>query len=462
MKRQVVNLGLLTAILVAPALGMEILNDAELEEVDAQGPQIVFNNGNVNSPQHNNSNSLEMHGNAERYINGVSKENVASSAANSATNLMNVGSGANVTVTQYNDQCTGGGANNTVRRAQLEIKNDGDVNEEQHNNNASVLLTDNVQRNGKHFSLINGAVSAINRSTNMVTVSSAGQINGSQGSKQGSKNVIAPNDLDAPNPPPSTVSGMNREFYHYVENNGDLNADQKNNQASLQLTDNAQRNVQNFDLINIAASAGNLATNVASLNASGDVGTAGMPFSQGNVQAACNQIAAGTIDENFEGAQDIVNNGNISAGVDQDNNNFSVQLKDNAQGNASAGILANISSSAANTASNIAYVNAGGDVYLEQYNEMEAANWIQSDTPQSISGMGGTHNNNNSVQVINNALSNTSSVLLVNAASSAVNTSWNIASVVGHSVTIQQHNTQNAVNVVGAGTTAPTCPTCSP
>ena len=465
MKNQVLRTTLLTALILTPAVGMEVLGDAELEEIDAKGLLITVNGGNVNAHQDNNNGSVQLHGNTCMNCNGVSIENVADSASNSATNLLNVGSGGTVTANQYNDQCSGGGAQNTVVRLQEEVENNGDVNDVQDNNNASVQLTDNVQRNAQHFSLINGASSAINRSTNMATISAAGQIDGSQAASQEAKNELAMSDIDTPDP--STITGMGREFYHYVENDGDINADQRNNQASLQLTDNAQRNIQNFDLINIAASAGNLATNVADLTTAAGVGTSSTPFSQGNVQAACNQVLGGSTDESYEGAQGITNNGNIASGADQDNNNFSVQLKDNAQRDASAGILVNAAGTAVNAGSNIANINAGGDVYLNQYNEQESANWIQSDTPQTVAN-GGTlygnqNNNNNSVQLINNALSNVNAVLLVNAASSAVNNAWNIASVnTTGSVTISQVNVQNSVNVVGAGTTAPTCPSCSP
>ncbi len=448
MKKQVLNLTLLTALLTPVAMGMQIISDEELDDVSGGQVQVITNGGIVNSHQDNNNGSVILHHNTQRNVSGVYISNNAASAVNNMTNIVSALSPGSVTVTQTNDQC----ADNSVARKQQEIVNSGDVNDTQDNENASVLITDNAQQNANNLSLVNSAVSAVSRATNMANLG-GNDITVTQTSNQDADNEVAYDDIDTPNS--SMPRGMDREGYQYIENGGNINGHQRNEQGSINITDNGQENIQNFDVTNVALSATNLGTNI--LNADDVITTA--TVTQSNTQDAANRLAAGSIAEDYEFRQDVDNAGDIYL---QENGNLSVALSGNAQRNAQAGILINGAASAINAGSNIANVNAGGAVTVSQTNTQDACNWIQTDHPQYVNN-GGTiygdqYNNNGSINIRDQAQSNIVAVMLQNAASSAVNIAQNIASIsAGGPIVVTQTNTQNATNVVGASTTNPGC-----
>ena len=379
MKRQVLNLTLLTALLTPVAMGAEIISDEELDDVSGGQLQVITNGGNVNAHDDNNNGSVILHNNAQRYVSGVYISNNAASAVNNATNIVNALSSGPVTVTQTNNQC----ADNSVMRKQQEVANGGDVNDIQDNENASVLITDDAQQNANNLSLVNSAVSAVSRATNMVNIPTAGSLTATQTSEQDADNEVAHTDLDYPDPDPHT--GIAREGYQYIENGGDINGHQRNDQGSINITDNGQENIENFDVTNVALSASNLGTNI--LNANVDTTAT---VTQSNTQNAANRLAFGSAgtNEDYEFRQDVDTAGNINPGAVQENDNLSVALSGNAQRNAQAGILINGAASAINAGSNIANVNASGAVTVSQTNTQDACNWIQTDHPQDVNNGG--------------------------------------------------------------------------
>ncbi len=453
MKRQVLNLTLLTALLTPVAMSTQIVSDDELDDISGGQLQVVTNGGGINSHQDNNNGSVILHHNVQSNTSGVYISNNADSAVNNATNLLNVWSAGTgpVTVTQTNDQC----ADNNVSRKQQEVVNGGDVNDTQDNENASVLITDNAQQNANNLSLVNSAVSAVSRATNMANIYAPNSpLTATQTSEQDADNEVAPTDLDYTDPDP--YKGIAREGYQYIENGGDINGHQRNEQGSINITDNGQENIQNFDVTNVALSAANLGTNI--LNAEVDTAT----VTQSNTQNAANRLALGSTDQDYEFRQDVDTAGNINPGAVQENDNLSVALSGNAQRNAQAGILINGAASAINAGSNIANVNASGAVTVSQTNTQDACNWIQTDHPQDVNNggivYGKQYNNNGSIDIRDQAQSNIVAVMLQNAASSAVNIAQNIASIsAGGPIVVTQTNTQTANNVVGATTTNPGC-----
>ncbi len=467
MRRQVLNLTLLTALLTPMAIGTEIISDEELDDVSGgqlqqtimSGGQLqqTINGGNVNAHQDNNNGAVVLHNFAQSGMSGAYVFNGAESAGNNGTNMFNGSAAGPIVLDQRNNQC----AQNSVLRKQQEIGNMGDVNNNvvQDNENGSVLITDNAQQNANNLSLVNSAVSAVSRATNIANITlPTTSIDVTQESIQRSQNEVAYDDSDASNP--SLLSGMDRDAYQYIRNEGDIEdeAHQRNDQGSVHITNNAQENISSFDVTNIAMSAANLGTNI--LNA--DI-TSSATVTQMNDQISVNKLALGSVDPDYELRQDVDNFGDIKAGAEQDNNNLSIQLMDNALANANAGILINGAGSAINAASNIANIStATGGVNLNQSNESVACNWIQTDSPQDIYNGGSVSgrqiNNDNSVYLSGSVMMFMTGVMAVNAASSAVNIAQNIASIsAGGSIVVTQTNTQTANNVVGATTTNPGC-----
>jgi len=107
MKRQVLNLTLLTALLTPMAMGTEIISDEELEDVIGQGGHLITNAGNVNAHQDNNNKSVILHHNTQRNVSGAYIVNSAASADNNGTNIasLSVNGPTSANVNQTNDQC---------------------------------------------------------------------------------------------------------------------------------------------------------------------------------------------------------------------------------------------------------------------------------------------------------------------------------------------------------------------
>ncbi len=125
--------------------------------------QSVFNDEDLDDDQYNNNGSLQILNDAQREVDSVTISNSAQSAANLGVNITgNLGSGDDITSTQINDQY----ADNFVWYTDQYIENDDDNNDEQFNNNASVQLLNNAQKEAESVSLVNSAQSAANLGLN--------------------------------------------------------------------------------------------------------------------------------------------------------------------------------------------------------------------------------------------------------------------------------------------------------
>ena len=458
MRRQVLNLTLLTALLTPMAIGTEIISDEELDDVSGAGVQGVVTPGLPPSThQDNNNDSLVVHTTGG----GGNILNLAVSVGAGGSNLLYNVRGGSVFVDQSNNQCN----KNIHTRQHQEVINGGDLGDGsiQDNQNASVLLTNGAQNTGGAIYTVNAAVSAVGVATNIASMlwSTAGSVTVIQSNEQKHDNEVALSDIDTINPS-MACGGKNREGCQYIGNGGDMKtgAHQRNSQGSVFITDDAQANRQSLHIVNIALSAANSGINIAS-----DVSSAtDAVIIQTNTQNAANKVAGGSVDEQYEFRQEVDNAGDVWG---QDNNNLSVFINKNGQNSAQGINIVNAAASAINAGVNItANVQAGNNVTINQTNEQIACNWVQTDNPQDVYNGGSVldhqYNNNGSVVV---GPSSPSAVILINAAKSAVSDAANIVAGVtctgpGCSVSINQTNTQIANNVVGATTTNPGCIAC--
>ncbi len=208
--------------------------------------------------------------------------------------------------------------------------------------------------------------------------------------------------------------------------NGPVNVGQDNNNDSVQLESKSQKMVHGLAVTNAADSAGSVGQNIAS--AYELIGFNGI--FQKNVQFAKNEPQASK--------QYILNNpfGLFDLSAFQDNNNGSVQVKDDAQNKVSALVLSNTALSAANLGQNIASAGnlAFGNLFVQK-NYQTAKNDVYKD--KQVVTNGGfllgidafQKNNNGSVQVADAQQGGRHAgfMVLANSADSAANVAQNIA-----------------------------------
>ncbi|OPY70900.1 MAG: hypothetical protein A4E57_00215 [Syntrophorhabdaceae bacterium PtaU1.Bin034] len=291
----------------------------------------------------------------------------------------------------------------------LQVIYNGPVTVGQDNNNDSVQLKSDAQKSARALMLTNTAGSAVN----------VGQNLGSAYELIGFNGIFQKNDQFALNQP--------GESEQYIYNNPlgliDITALQDNNNASVQLKDDAQKWV-GFVMANTAGSAANVGQNFAS---AGNL-LFGNLFVQKNYQTAINDALV------FDPAQ-YVWNGGLVLGVDafQNNNNGSTQIVDTQQGHYIAAL--NTAGSAANMAQNFAYGKNGALLDLAiQKNWQRAENNSAADqhvlNGYSILAASLFQNNNNgSVQIEEGAQDHIKAMVVANTASSAENIGQNIASL---------------------------------
>ncbi|WP_457642472.1 hypothetical protein [Persephonella sp.] len=166
--------------------------------------------------------------------------------------------------------------------------------------------------------------------------------------------------------------------------------------------------------------------------------------------------------------------GNIPVDSEQNNNNNSVQLNDNAQTGVKGIIVSNIANTAANIAVNMMSVGDITDSSVAQNNEQLAENHVNAASGSfyayagnlnkqkqyiyncNCTAVDGEQNNNmNSVQLNDNAQAGMEALVLLNAANSAANVGINVlnAGTVSGS-TITQTNNATAVNYSNTATGA--------
>ncbi len=148
------------------------------------------------------------------------------------------------------------------------IINDDDVDDQQYNNNGSLQLANEAQKDIENVVVNNNAQSAANTGVNLLgNLATTGDINAAQHNTQTADNYVAYTD-------------------QYVDNDDDVDEEQFNNNASVQLLNEAQENANSVAVINSAQSASNLG-----LNAVGNLATANnITTTQTNTQTAVNNV----------------------------------------------------------------------------------------------------------------------------------------------------------------------------
>lgn len=464
------------------------------------------NNGSdaVTSGQDNNNNSVQINHGGQRDATSGSIVNASVSSANIALNVLNSRAVTASSVSQSNTQtaanmsnsATATGSQGTALATNWEangatqgINNaygrDSSVSDQDNNNN-SVQVNDSAQASATAVSIVNASKSAINHGANMASL---GSITGSTVSQSNDNN--ATNHVNVALFTGESGTAIAKNLNKQTQNvsnaagayQGQLAVvdDQNNNNNSVQVSDDGQSEVTAVALVNVASSAANDAMNV--LNA-GDVAR-GSTVSQSNDQSALNYdnlaVALSPDGTAIAGNAETTRNpgqyiNNVHAEVNQDNNNNSVQLNDNAQGGVTAGRVVNAAGSAVNVSSNLMVAGDVNGSTVTQSNHQYASNHNNvalgrlaiagnlNKQTQTVDNCfctdlsEGKHQNNNmnSVQ-LNGGQSGMTAINALNAAHSAVNLSYNImtAGLVTDSH-IEQTNTNTAVNFsnIAVGQTA--------
>ncbi|WP_200762617.1 beta strand repeat-containing protein [Nitrosophilus alvini] len=379
----------------------------------------TIDNAGETSAQENNNGAVQLNDNAQSPSSTMVLSNSAASAENVAQNILFVDGLTDSIITQTNDQF----AQN--EKATDQTITNGDYVELQNNNSGSTQLNDNAQANSNGLVISNTADSAKNVAQNMIEASN---VNGLNIITQ-TNTQVAVNGEDLFNEDRQSVSNT-------------LAALQNNNEASVQLNDNAQAGIAGMVVSNSADSAENVGQNLFSIT--GDVAV--NVISSSNDQTAVN-YSWWNIDQDVETSSNIL----------QRNNSNSVQLNANAQNGVQALALTNTASSAANVGQN-AGLSAEwiGFNYIEQSNTQSASNYGISD--QVISNVSFLQitaiqdNLNGSVQLNYGATAQDDVVAMAvaNTASSASNVGQNAAAAANLEIGnfIAQSNDQYANNFV--------------
>ncbi len=466
-------------------------NMIDPENLGPQNGQIVL--------QDNNNNSVQYMGDVQRNADIMVSNNSALSATNTGINVADLTSASGVTIGQTNEQeahnlensATGvtayaGNVENTDRPNQSVLNGYVDITE-QNNNNNSVQLKDYAQYEIDAFLVSNASKTASNNGINLVLLS--GDINDSSITQlntqtAGNHNNTATGDERAiarnVNKETQGISNINGTRFTIV-NRGIQN----NNNNSVQLLDSTQGKAEIYVSVNGALSSVNTAANAvfSEDNLTGSV-------NQTNNQEATNMsntsdgffAEAGNEDGFYNNYNQWIGNGSATLLGNQNNNNNSIQISDNAQYKMHAVISANAVASASNFATNMVALNkkitgniGNGDLSsdITQYNGQDAFNHQNSATgdifstvmaynrgkeSQYVENTEGLYiadgvsqnNNNNSVQMTGSAQRYAKIVLSQNAASSALNTGFNLLSMApgtsNTATTITQKNEQIAYN----------------
>jgi len=469
--------------------GSAPLSDTEMDRVSAQGIQTIVNQSILLvNDQNNNLDSVQLNDFAQESSTVEGLVNSAVSAVNASANLLYGDETTSSAVTQENTNTAQNHVNDSfavdndayaqnINKQTQYVNNDFAFIGFQDNNNNSVQLNDDAQRNSEGVSIINSAFSADNFGLNIYS-SGSEPIRGGTVTQTNTQNAYNMNNTaEADNL--GTAYAQNYEegqvTQQIINGFGSFIVSQNNNDNSVQVNDQAQQNAVVDSLVNTAKSATNTGANLATV---GDL--TGTDVYQTNTARAENHVNdAFSFDgdafaENLNKQTQNIDNGVFAEVLNQENNNNSVQLNDNAQQNASAVLIENSATSAVNAGLNV--LNAGNilnsDDTIEQTNnqtaenfnnyadggtDAEARNWEQAANPgQYIANRDGSeisdqNNNNNSVQLNDNAQQNVTADKVVNSANSAVNVGQNLLNweTTGGDITnseVNQTNTQTAKN----------------
>ncbi|WP_456465100.1 beta strand repeat-containing protein [Persephonella sp.] len=399
----------LLAVSVSSAVAApQVLSEEELGDVSAQGIQVITNPTDI-SAQQNNNDSVQLNGTSQSGSSGTQITNNVNSAENVNTNVVSIDSSSFMSTSQLSNQF----ASNTESSEQY-IDNNASATD-QNNNNASVQINDDSQTGINVGVASNMAASAGNIAQNI------GSITNSDTTSLGQTNIQTADN-----------SGSSYQGIY----NGGTAEDQENNNASVQLNDNAQSSSNSMVLDNSSMSAHNVAQNVIYVD-----GLDSSLLSQANTQHA----------ENVSDAdQQITNDGDARF---QNNNNGSVQVNGNAQTDSNGMVIKNTAFSAQNVGQNIlSGQNLDGVNVISQLNDQTAINGAmdpETASQEVVNQFAELQNNNNaSVQLNENAQANTGSMAMLNTSNSASNTAQNIVDVSGGTSVniITSSNIQTASN----------------
>ena len=471
--------------------GTAPLSDTEIDRVSAQGIQTILNESfNSVADQNNNLDSVQLNDFAQESSIVEGLVNSAVSAVNASANVLHGSETTASEVTQANFNLTSNHHNN----ASTSFSNLGDnvaqnldkqtqyvengslaTIDEQNNNNNSVQLNDSAQRNSQGVNVMNSSFSSNNFGLNIF---SSDDINGGA--------LTQVNNQFSVNMPNIAEFGINAFANNYesggvtqwiVNDSSSDIASQVNNDNSVQVNSYAQQNALADSIVNTAKSATNGAANLATVD---DID--GANISQINVAGSDNHrnsaSALNAYAWNLNKQTQNIENGSLldtlAASIrDQDNNNNSVQVNGKAQQNVSAVLLENSAGSAVSAVLNLLDAGEIGNsqTTISQENTLRAENYNNSAgaTGQAFARnrdegaspgqyVGNNYatiydqdNNNNSVQLNDNAQQNVTVDKLINSANSAVNVGQNLLNWDGpnggvNNSNISQNNSEVAFN----------------
>ncbi len=387
------------------------------EGVDTQ----TIENADVAIRQENNNASVQLNDRAQRGSSTMVNNNTAGSAANVAQNIISVDGLRGSSLVQANDQT----AINTSNE-EIQIVDNNRRNRLQNNNNGAVQVNDRAQSNASGMVISNASSSAKNVAQNVLEA----------------QNMNGLNVIDQSSVQVATNGSLGDGDSQDIQNR--RAALQNNNDASVQLNDNAQSGSSAMVLGNSANSAENVAQNVFSVNGNVAVNE----ISSSNDQAATNRTRFG-VDQSVDSTDSLR----------QKNNANSVQLNDNAQNGVAAMALSNSASAASNIAQ-----NAGDSSQIIGFNLISQSNTQVADnigvSAQSVSNSSAVQitahqdNNNGSVQLNDDttAQNDVAAMALSNSAMSASNVAQNAAAAANVIVgsLIFQSNDQTATNAIAS------------
>ena len=487
-KKTLLAAALLAATVSVPSMaGPQAISDDQLGEVSAQGIQVVTNSTNI-SNQQNNNDSVQANGNSQANTSGMQVMNMVNSAANTQTNTAAIDTSIGISSSQSNTQY----AENHEASSQT-IDNFAAVSN-QNNNNATVQMNDSSQMGTTAGIVSNVAGSAMNIGQNIASITNSSAIglaqsnsqtatnegydeqyitNGGNNSTQNNNNSSVQVNSQSQsssstfvlNNTSSSASNIGQNFvfvdgllgsnlsqsnyqmasndkipYQEISNGGNTTI-QNNNNGSVQINDDGQTNASSIALSNTANSAKNIGQNIVDATNMNGVNV----ISQSNEQYAYNGAAS------FSGLYQTVINGDVST---QNNNNQSVQLNSNAQASTNAVSLSNTANSSENIAQNVADVSGAVSInVISSSNYQEAYNYTRWEVVQNVASGDSDlqRNNNNSVQLNENAQNASSGMSISNTSASASNIGQNLANtgqIIGFNI-VSQSNEQYAYNGTG-------------
>ena len=339
----------------------------------------------------------------------------------------------------------------------------------QDNNNNSVQLNEDAMRASSGILHTNAAASAVNSGENYFVAAGVESTEGLQINSQTASNFdnyaeasgddsIAGTGNVELSEGTQVVNNGGTVLAHQGANNNDvLIHDQNNNNNSVQLNNNAQEYATFMTLKNIAKSAANNGVNV--IHVTGDVVDSALTQVNDQTASNHNNTSEGPADYsvaiNLNKERQVIDNGHYygsKAANDpkakikyQDNNNNSVQLNDRTQAFASAFIMENASTSAVNTGVNLVHIGGtNSNSYVAQENAQTSQNFNNTARGNVLAAAGNVeigatqdinnywteverqNNNNNSVQLNNNAQFEAQGIIIENVANSATNAGFNL------------------------------------